>query len=58
MAEFKLREPIETQEPVITVDPGLEPGRHRFTLTVVDDDGNQDTAEATVRIVRRQDDRD
>lgn len=41
MAKFEPNKPIETREPVIEVDPGLRPGRYRFQLVVVDDEGNQ-----------------
>ncbi len=40
MATFRPNMPRTTDEPVITVDPGLPPGQYRFRLVVVDDDGN------------------
>jgi hypothetical protein len=40
MPHFELREPIVTEEPRVMVER-LEPGRHVFSLVVVDDEGNE-----------------
>lgn len=39
MAQFEPGTRIATAEPVVTVDAGLRPGQHLFTLVVVDDEG-------------------
>ena len=39
MARFPLNTPITTREPEVTVDAGLEIGRHRFRLAVIDREG-------------------
>jgi hypothetical protein len=39
VAEFVVGRPVETAEPVVTVDAGLPVGRHIFTLVVEDDEG-------------------
>ncbi len=41
MPRFEPNRPIETQEPFITVDPGLQPGTYRFQLVVEDASGNR-----------------
>ena len=48
MAEFQLNKPVITNEPRVTVDPGLEPGKYRFQLVVEDDDGNQSKAKEVI----------
>jgi len=35
MARFDIGQMVETREPTIAIDPGLEPGRHRFRLEVI-----------------------
>lgn len=40
MAEFVANKPVETKVPKVLVDAGLKPGRYRFQLVVVDDQGN------------------
>ncbi len=53
MATFEPNQPIVMHEPVITVDAGLAPGRYRFRLVVVDDEGNASAPdEVVVEIVR------
>jgi hypothetical protein len=39
VARFTVGQPITTREPFIEVDPGLEPGTHRFQLEVETGDG-------------------
>ena len=39
MVRFAVGQPIKTREPSIVVDPGLEPGLHRFQLEVRTEDG-------------------
>jgi hypothetical protein len=41
MPRFLPNQTVETSLPVVTVDAGLRPGRHRFRLVVVDDLGNR-----------------
>lgn len=41
MVKFELRKPIETTAPKIEVDPGLLPGAYRFSLVVIDEEGNE-----------------
>jgi hypothetical protein len=41
VAKFVVGRPVETAEPVVTVDAGLPMGRHTFTLVVEDDEGNE-----------------
>jgi hypothetical protein len=53
MPVFELNQPVTTQEPQVTVDPGLLSGFHTFTLMVFDDDGNQAVDTVVVEIVRR-----
>lgn len=54
MAVFKLREPLRTTEPSVTVDAGLPAGRYRFQLVVVDESGNQSEPQETiVTVVQR-----
>lgn len=56
MPVFTPNRPIETREPLIKVEPdNLPPGRYRFRLVVVDDDGNASAPdEVTVTITRRR----
>ncbi len=56
MVVFQPGKTVKTDEPTVLVevrgDPPLLPGRHRFQLVVVDDDGNESepvTVEVTVR---------
>ncbi len=41
MVKFELRKPIETKAPKIEVDPDLSPGVYRFSLVVIDEQGNE-----------------
>jgi hypothetical protein len=59
MAIFKLGVPVETREPIISVDidpaAPIRAGQHRFQLIVVDNSGNEsDPATASVLIVDRE----
>jgi hypothetical protein len=49
MARFAVGQMVETREPIIEVDPGMEPGRHRFQLVVVNE-ANVRSAPATAII--------
>jgi hypothetical protein len=40
MAAFKPNQPISTDRPSVVVDAGLQPGRYRFRLVVIDTAGN------------------
>ena len=40
MAAFKPNQPISTERPAVVVDAGLQPGRYRFRLVVIDTAGN------------------
>jgi hypothetical protein len=40
MAAFKPNQPISTDRPFVVVDAGLQPGRYRFRLVVIDTAGN------------------
>ena len=40
MAAFKPNQPISTDQPSVVVDAGLQPGRYRFRLVVIDTAGN------------------
>jgi hypothetical protein len=46
MARFAVGQTVETREPTIEVDPGMDPGRHRFQLVVVNE-ANVRSAPAT-----------
>lgn len=51
MPRFELRQPIETTEPVVTVDAGLPAGTHRFQLAVRDRAGRESPpVEVQVRV--------
>ena len=57
MATFQPGTPIETQDPLIevTIDPqqpSLGPGRHRFRLVVVDNDGLSSAPDEVDVIIR------
>jgi hypothetical protein len=41
MVDFTRATRVETDEPVIKVDPGLKEGRYVFQLTVIDQAGNK-----------------
>ena len=53
MPRFQPNNMVETTEPSITVDRGLNPGLYRFQLVVIDNAGRQsEPVERVVRIVR------
>jgi len=58
MAKFTPNVPVVSNTPAVTVDidPAnpLPPGRHRFSLVVVDDAGNRSQAD-TIEIIVRDD---
>jgi len=41
MSQFKPGVPVVTEAPRVSVDAGLRPGRHRFQLMVLDDNGRR-----------------
>lgn len=41
MVQFELRKPIETKAHKIEVDPTLALGAYRFSLVVIDEEGNE-----------------
>jgi len=41
MAAFEPNRPISTDRPSVVVDAGLQPGRYRFRLVVIDEAGNE-----------------
>lgn len=51
MALFQPGVRVATGEPVVTVDAGIKPGPHRFTLVVVDDEGQQSTPAEKIVVV-------
>jgi hypothetical protein len=53
MPRFLPNQTIETSVPVVTVEAGLRPGRHRFRLVVVDESGNRSEPDEVVVTVRR-----
>jgi hypothetical protein len=59
MAKFTVNVPVETSDPkvIVDVDPQspLPPGRHRFSLVVVDDSGNESEADVVDIIVADRD---
>lgn len=51
--KFERDRTVETREPKVEVDPGLEPGKYRFQLVVEDRDGQRSQpADCTVTIER------
>lgn len=52
MARFDPGVRVVTAEPVVTVDAGLKPGTHQFTLVVVDNEGHESAPHAAVVTVR------
>jgi hypothetical protein len=53
--QFALNVPVETAEPIVTVDPPLAIGEHQFRLVVKDDSDNlSDPIEVTVSVRRQQ----
>ena len=55
--KFLPNRPAETREPVVVVDAGLPPGRHRFSLVVVDSQGRASAPDEVVVTVLRHADR-
>lgn len=57
MPRFRPNEPIQQADPVVVVDAnsGLAVGAHRFSLTVVDDSGNESQPAFIDVIVNDQD---
>ncbi|MDG0856306.1 hypothetical protein [Roseateles puraquae] len=59
MAKFTVNVPVETNTPNVVVDAdpqaALPPGRHRFSLVVVDDSGNESTPDTVDVIVADRD---
>lgn len=53
MAKFTIGKPITTGTPSVVVDAGLALGLHRFSLSVVDADGNTSKPDAVVVEVQR-----
>lgn len=52
---FRPNVPVETMRPTVVVDGGLEPGRYRFQLVVVDAAGNRSRpAYAVVTVAPRR----
>jgi hypothetical protein len=52
MARFQPGVRVVTSTPTVRVDPGVTPGRHQFTLVVVDNDGNESAPAEQIVIVR------
>ena len=53
MTRFVTGRVIRSKQPTMVVDPGLEPGRHRFEVTAIDRAGNRSKpALVTVTIAR------
>ena len=53
MAKFEINVPVVTDKPVVVVDAGLPPGRHRFQLVVQDQDGNTSAPDVAVVTIQR-----
>ena len=53
MARFLVNTPITTREPTVTVDAGLEIGRHRFRLAVIDREGRTSPPHEAIVEVQR-----
>ena len=53
MARFAVNTPITTREPTVTVDAGLEIGRHRFQLAVIDREGRASPPHEAIVEVQR-----
>lgn len=53
MATFVPGQPVVTNTPTVKVDPGLEPGKYRFELVVVDREGRRSAPDAAVVVVFR-----
>lgn len=57
MPRFRPNDPVRQQDPIVVVDAnsGLAVGAHRFSLTVVDDSGNESQPAFIDVIVQDQD---
>ncbi len=53
MPVLALNQPFESPRPNVVVENALAPGRHRFALTVIDDNGQQSATDQVVIEVRR-----
>jgi len=53
MPRFAVGERIETREPTIEVDPGMDPGRHRFQLEVIGESGARSEPVVVIVEIRR-----
>jgi len=53
MARLRPGRPVISEEPTLLVDNELPPGRYRFRLRVIDDDGNISGADERELVVRR-----
>ena len=53
MVDFTRTKRVETEEPLIKVDPGLKEGRYVFQLTVIDQDGNKSRPAQITVVVKR-----
>jgi hypothetical protein len=53
MPRFAVGQRIETREPTIEVDPGMEPGRHRFQLEVIGESGGRSAPVVVIVEIRR-----
>ena len=54
MAEFVPNKPVETKVPKVVVDAGLKPGRYRFDLVVVDEQGNSSKPSSIIMEIRER----
>lgn len=54
MAKFFPNKPVETRTPKVVVDAGLKPGRYRFELVVVDDQGNKSKPSSIIVEIRER----
>jgi len=54
MAEFVVNKPVVTKVPEVKVDGGLKPGRYRFVLEVVDEQGNKSKPSSIIVEVRNR----
>jgi hypothetical protein len=55
--EFRPGRPVVTETPIVVVDPGLPPGRHRFQLKVVGEGGRRSKpAHLVVTVLPERDD--
>jgi hypothetical protein len=50
---LKLNQTVETTEPTIEIDVGMEPGRHRFQVEVFDQAGNRSVPAVVIVEIQR-----